>query len=243
MRLVVFSDIHGNLSAIKVVLDDIKQKYNVDGIALLGDIIDYGPRPNQVISILESLSVPIICNLFGNHERALFSNDLTRFSSDRGRRSLLYTRSILDDHSFAYIKRMNSCAMSVVTIDEKRILFVHGDLSDPYWGKLPFDEMQDEKYAQFDYVFSGHTHTPRLEEMYYKCDNNSKMRDRHRTIFINPGSVGQPRNHNRRAQYLYIDFESETIHFNAVEYDVDNEIAMFSDKIDGFYAERLLYGI
>lgn len=242
MKLIVLSDIHANLSAIKAVITDFTEKYAADAIAILGDIVDYGPHPNQVISTLESLDLPVVCNLFGNHEKALFSDELVRFSSDRGRQSLLYTKSVLSNHSFEYIGRMNHDAMLVTTIAGKDVLFVHGDLSDCYWGKFPLDEMKDDKYARYDYVFSGHTHTPRLEERYYKCDNPG-MRDQHRTVFINPGSVGQPRNQNANAQYVYLDFDSETIHFNAVGYDVAGEIASFPEEVDKFYAERLLYGI
>ena len=67
-KFVVLSDIHANLSALKAVIQDFKDKYSPDGVILLGDLINYGMRPNEVISEIKLLSLefPIICNLHGN---------------------------------------------------------------------------------------------------------------------------------------------------------------------------------
>ena len=61
MKLIVLSDIHANLSAIRAVITDFTEKYAADAIAILGDIVDYGPHPNLVISTLESLTLRRLC--------------------------------------------------------------------------------------------------------------------------------------------------------------------------------------
>lgn len=64
-----------------------------------------------------------------------------------------------------------------------------------------------------------------------------------KTVFINPGSVGQPRNQNPRAQYVYIEVDSGSVHFNAVSYDIESERNLYPDGIDPFYKDRILTGI
>ncbi|MDY6323634.1 MAG: metallophosphoesterase [Catonella sp.] len=84
MQLIVLSDIHGNLTALNAVLDNIHEHYEPDAIAILGDFIDYGMRSNEVIERVKAIQIPIVCNIWGNHERAIMLNDYTRFSSQRG---------------------------------------------------------------------------------------------------------------------------------------------------------------
>ena len=104
-KFVILSDIHANLTALKAVLSDIQaQGYLPDAVVILGDIINYGMRPNEVISELEKLSYPIVVNLMGNHEKALLDGDLSHFSTERGKQMLQYTSSILSESSLLYIK-------------------------------------------------------------------------------------------------------------------------------------------
>ena len=103
-KFVILSDIHANLTALKAVLSDIQaQGYLPDAVVILGDIINYGMRPNEVISELEKLSYPIVVNLMGNHEKALLDGDLSHFSTERGKQMLQYTSSILSESSLLYL--------------------------------------------------------------------------------------------------------------------------------------------
>lgn len=243
MRIILLSDIHGNLSALNAVIDDFSNKYSPDGIILLGDIINYGMRPNEVIDKLEHIELPIFVNIFGNHEKALLDGDTSHFSTERGKKLLDYTRSILNYHTIDYIK--NNCdskGFSEFEIDKKKILVIHGSLSNPYWGKMNDSEMNDSAYSNYDYVLSGHSHIPHLVEKFYECDAPA-YRNKKRTVFLNPGSVGQPRNHNPRAQYLYIDIESEIFKFNSVSYDIEKERSLYNQQVDEFYSLRLINGI
>lgn len=244
-KLIVISDIHGNLSALNSVIKDFEARhYCPDALVVLGDNINYGMRPNSVISVLEELSkrYDILVNLSGNHEKALIDGDTTHFSTERGKQVLDYTRSVVTAQSLSYIKRLTTKGFMECEINGKKILFIHGSISDPFWGKLDRLTMDDERYAEYDYVISGHSHIPHMTEFFFKSDRQD-YRNKKRTIFLNPGSVGQPRNHNPRAQYLYMDLSSETFHFNSVEYDVESEQALYTGEIDNFYSERLNKGI
>lgn len=243
MKIVVLSDIHANLSALNAVIDDFQNKYVFDLIIVLGDIINYGMRPNETLKKIKSLSPH--CCLFGNHEKALMSNDSSRFSTERGKQILYYTAKQLTMESLEYINsEMEHSGMSIIESDNKRILLVHGTLSDPYWGKMTNEEQGNSRYAAFDIVISGHSHIPDYTVVLFDDQSQIEYRKKHKTIFLNPGSVGQPRNHNPQAQYLYIDTETESFAFNSVKYDIAVEQRLFDGKeVDPFYKHRLEKGI
>ena len=95
-RYAILSDIHGNLHALNAVMDDLKD--NFDNIILLGDLIDYGMQSNEVVEFIkDNLSSKIICNIWGNHERAILTHDFNFFSSKRGVESAKFTDSQLSD--------------------------------------------------------------------------------------------------------------------------------------------------
>ena len=240
MRIAVLSDIHGNLSALGNVLDDA-ESMGVERFILLGDVIDYNMHSNEVIGLLNKIDDRILCNIWGNHEYAIMNDDYDRFSSDRGRESAKHTRSILTKESFDYIRRMDSKGRTELNIDGKKILCIHGDMTDNYWSSIRVSS-DFSLYEGYDYVLSGHSHIPHFFEEFYKVDNPG-MRNKKKCIFINPGSVGQPRNHNNKAQYCIIDFGTEEISFRRIEYDIDSEMDAFDGSVDDFYRDRLRNGV
>ena len=246
-ELIVLSDIHGNLSALRAVVKDFQTNYSPDALILLGDLIDYGMRSNEVISEIKKLErqYQVVCNLWGNHEVAVMCPEehLCRFSSDRGRAMLAYTQKKLSADSIAYLQTgMESGGRKVITLGNKRILCLHGDWTDPYWGKMDNTNLSGINYAAYDYVFSGHTHIPHHLEVFYEIDF-PELRNRKKTVFFNPGSVGQPRNHNPRAQYLYVNLVEERYLHNSVEYDIAEEQSLYTEETDVFYRDRLSKGI
>lgn len=243
MRIVLLSDIHANVTAFKAVLDDIKSPDGVDAFAIVGDLVNYGPRPNETIEMVKGLDKPLLVNIWGNHEYSLFGGSLDRFATDRGRAVLQYSNSILTPESRNYLdKEMEHGGSQKYQIEGKSFLFMHGNLDDPYWGKFGIDKMNDERFREYDYVISGHSHVPHYVEHFFASENVA-YRNKKRTIFINPGSVGQPRNHNPYAQYGILDIESGNYEHRAVWYDVKEEQKLFSDNVDEFYKERLTLGI
>ena len=237
MRLVLLSDIHANVTAFKAVYEDIQNMGPLDSYVILGDLV------NEVIDMVDQLSRKILVNIWGNHEYSIFGGSLDRFATDRGRSVLQYTNSILTEDSRAYLdKKMNHQGYETCKIEGKRVLFIHGNLDDPYWGKFGVDKMADERYAAYDYVISGHSHIPHYVEFFFPSDNEA-YRNKKRTIFINPGSVGQPRNHNPYAQYSILDTQTGHYEHRSVWYDVEKEQALFDDRVDVFYKNRIKLGI
>lgn len=243
MRLVLLSDIHANVTALQAVLKDIEGIGKFDSYALLGDLVNYGPRPNEVIDMVKQLSKPLLVNLWGNHEYSIFGGSLDKFATDRGRAVLNYTNTILTEESKTYLDNyLNHQGKEEIEIIDSRILFVHGNLDDFFWGKFGIDKMNDERYAEYDFVISGHSHVPYYVEYFFSCDN-LEYRNKKRTIFINPGSVGQPRNHNPFAQYGILDLKTGNYEHRCVWYDVEAEQKLFNGCVDTFYKTRLTFGI
>lgn len=243
MRLVLLSDIHANVTALDAVLRDIDTIGEIDAYILLGDLVNYGPRPNEVIDMVQQLSQKLLVNLWGNHEYSLFGGSPEKFATDRGRAVLKYTDSILTTGSRQYVDaQMIHNGYKESLIDYRQFLFMHGNLDDPYWGKFGIDKMNDKRFAKYDYVISGHSHIPHYVEYFFPSENK-EYRNKKRTIFINPGSIGQPRNHTPFAQYGILDTTIGNYEHRSVWYDVKAEQILFADMVDPFYKERLTLGI
>lgn len=242
MQVLVMSDIHGNLAALEAVMDLARSCPDIAGCILLGDLIDYGMHSNEVISEIEKIPFPILCNIWGNHEQAVCLEDYERFSSERGRNSARNTRAHLNEASWKYM-RENMIRDGFLRFDVagKKCLAVHGSLEDYYWKSLSFaGELLS--YREYDYVFSGHAHIPHFVEKFYKAEDQ-EHRNQKKTVFINPGSVGQPRNHTPGAQFAVLDFETGAVMFQNVAYDIKREQAAFAGEVDLFYRDRLELGI
>lgn len=241
MKVLIMSDIHGNMEALKAVREYLKV-IKADKLILLGDLIDYGPHSNEVIEFIRNMPYEVVCNIRGNHEEAIIENNYEKFSSHRGKQCAQYTKSILNVSSWNYINYvMCPYSKQEFELEGKKCLAVHGSLEDSQWKAIsPEDNL--EKYQIYDYVFSAHSHLPHAFSRYYYVDN-PMYRNKKRTMFINPGSVGQPRNHNPRAQFSLWDTKTDEISMCCVEYNIRSEQLCFPDIIDKFYKDRLEIGI
>ena len=235
MKVCVLSDIHANLTALRAVVAHCREKHGELPIIHLGDVIDYCMRPNETIRELRQLQPRMLANIRGNHEMAFFGVEAERFSSPRGRAANEFTKQMIGADCLSFIERM-TIGVKELTLDGRRIMCVHGDASDLYWGKMKCEEMSGTAYVGMDFVLSGHTHVPHLK---YVCDKNTGRR----TVFVNPGSVGQPRNCNPHAQYAVVDLESAAVSFESVAYDVKFEQSLFTEALHPYYRDRLERGI
>ncbi len=245
-KYLILSDIHGNVSAFDAVLAECSQD-DFTGIIILGDCIDYGMRSNEIIQKLISLEKEewknkIIVNIWGNHEKLVVDKDLERLSSDRGRVMAQYTAKQLSSESVDYINAvMNRTGKQEFDLGNLHCLAVHGSLEDNYWKAIAPDNLRGE-YNRFDIVFGGHSHYSHCFTKFYECDD-PELRNKKAVTFINPGSVGQPRNQNPYAQYAILYLPSKRVELRAVEYDIRKEQSLFPEEIDKFYRDRLVRGV
>ena len=238
----ILSDIHGNLFALKEVFEDLNNQ-KIDQIILLGDLVDYGMQSNEVVEFIKNeFSSKIICNIWGNHEKAILTHDFNHFSSKRGVESAKFTDSVLSDDSKKYLNdNLIHNGKYEFEIDEKSVLAVHGSLTDYYW-KAIFPDNLNGNYSNFDIVLSGHSHYPHVFQHFYEVDNPS-MRNKKAVLFINPGSVGQPRNHNPNAQYAILDTETMGVELKSVKYLKEEAMNLYDGIVDDFYRKRLENGV
>ena len=241
-KYAILSDIHGNLFALKEVINDLNNQ-NIDSIILLGDLIDYGMQSNEVIDFIkDNLSSKIICNIWGNHEKAIMTKDFNHFSSQRGIDSAKFTESQLNAGSKDYLNNnLIHEGRYEFEIENKKVLAVHGSLNDFHW-KAIFPDNLNGDYFDFDIVLSGHSHYPHVFRHFYDADNPD-MRNKKAVLFINPGSAGQPRNHNPNAQYAILDTDSMGVELRYVKYPNDKAMNLYDGSIDDFYRLRLENGI
>lgn len=238
----ILSDIHGNLYAFEKVVEDMDQ-FDIEGIILLGDLIDYGMQSNEVVEYISSnWKDRIICNIWGNHERAILTPDYNRFSSQRGVDSAKHTASQLSELSVEYLNiNLIHEGLYEFELGDKRILAVHGSLDDNYWKAIGPDNVRGD-YSSYDVVLSGHSHYTHMFSRFYEADAPER-RNKHAVFFINPGSVGQPRNHNPAAQYALLDINTMAVNLRAVKYDVESAMALYDGSVDDFYKSRLKKGV
>ncbi len=245
-KYLVLSDIHGNVSAFDAVMADCSG-IDFAGVILLGDLIDYGMRSNEIVQKLITLEDgawkgKILVNIWGNHEKLVVDKDLERLSSDRGRVMARYTAKQLTTESVDYINNsMNKSGIQEFDLNGLKCLAVHGSLEDNYWKAIGPDNLRGD-YIEYDFVFGGHSHYSHCFTHFYSIED-PELRNKKAVTFVNPGAVGQPRNQNPCAQYAVLTLPSKSVELRAVEYDIAYEQSLFPEEIDEFYKTRLTRGV
>lgn len=245
-KYLILSDIHGNVSALEAVLSDCSNE-EFSGVILLGDLIDYGMRSNDVVNRIVELEKTIwknklLVNIWGNHEKLVMDKDLERLSTDRGREMARYTASHLDAESISYINEcMNKRGKQSILLEDCRVLALHGSLEDEFWKAIGPGKLLGD-YRDYDIVLGGHSHYSHCFTEFYEVEKPER-RNKKAVMFINPGSVGQPRNHNPYAQYAVLSLPSRRVELRAVKYDVEYEQSLYPKEIDAFYKDRLTFGV
>lgn len=206
MKILVISDVHSNVEALKAVLKIPHYK-----VIFAGDIVDYGPRPKECIKILKDVSDKMVR---GNHDNAVAFNVDCRCSKKMHKLSVetrKYTKLVLNNEEVKLLRGLP--LKEEFEIDNKRFFMVHASNSDPLFTYLP-PSMPKEKFKEefsninADFIIYGHTHFPLI------------LKDVVKGSIINPGSVGQPRDGDWRASCAIIDTETNEIEIKRVEYDI-----------------------
>jgi diadenosine tetraphosphatase ApaH/serine/threonine PP2A family protein phosphatase len=211
VRRALISDIHGNLEALEVVLDDIKSQ-GITEIFCLGDIIGYGPNPRECIDrVMENCRV----TLLGNHDQgAMFDPDGFNIGAER---AIFWTREQLESSNDRENneRRWEFLGELPRTFRADPFLFVHGSprnpLSEYIFPEDIYNHRKMERLFQLvdRYCFQGHTHVPGVFTegfQFYapeEIDNEYTLGDG--KLMINVGSVGQPRDGDPRACYVILD--------------------------------------
>lgn len=221
MHILVISDIHANLNALEAVIQDAG---SFDQIWCLGDVVGYGPEPNECIRRLREFD--LIC-LAGNHDLAVAGKlALWDFTQD-AREVIFWTRHWLETTHMDWLGSLPAVPLPV----GHGITLVHASLHDPVWEYIVTREIARDNLGLLEtpVCLYGHSHMPvmfrkpwdGLKVLEENLRVNSPLRLMpHDRVFINPGSVGQPRDEDPRAAYALLDSSSMTFTLRRVQYDI-----------------------
>jgi predicted phosphodiesterase len=240
VRIAVVSDVHSNLSALEAVLAAVDAA-PPDEIWCLGDVVGYGPRPNECCEIVEARAD--IC-LGGNHDLAVRGTiDLAEFSGDAAV-AARWTRGVLSEPAAAFLAGLEPEG------ERDEVALYHGSARDPVWEYVLSDEAAASTLALSPrpLVLVGHSHVA-LEVAWVDDVLSGGLAPAGTTVatrgrvLLNPGSVGQPRDGDPRAAYLLLDLELKTATFHRVDYDVERtQTEMRAAGLPETLAARLTHG-
>jgi len=199
MRYGIIADIHGNLEAFEAVLAKLKGK--ADQILCAGDMVGYGPNPNECVEIIRGENIPSVA---GNHDKALVNEFPLGLFNEAAAEAIRWTQKVITQENLELIKNLP------LKLEYPGFDIVHGSLLEPLSEYLTSMAVAVPTFNLMNKprLFVGHTHKPlRL-----------KYQDKE---IINPGSVGQPRDGDPAAAYLLYDDEKQEVQLFRVEYDIE----------------------
>ncbi len=218
-RIGIISDIHSNLAALDAVIGAVG---SVDGWWCLGDIVGYGPQPNEVIEAIQDLQATCIR---GNHDDGVQRlDDLSWFNSLAGL-ALEWTAKQLSEQSWRFLRDLPER----VSIDGYHL--VHGSPRHALTEYVTNAQIAESslRLVEEDVCFIGHTHVPSSfvqpstkdsVDVSHRLDGENAHFDSGARQIINAGSVGQPRDGDPRAAYGILNTDERTFTWVRVPYDV-----------------------
>ena len=238
--IALISDIHANLEALQVILEDL-ENHSPDLVVNLGDVVGYGPNPQEVSEIVDQISD---ISVLGNHDYALYSRDFTHFNY-MPRAILEWSRTVMKEETISMISSYPPFSLLPLGEQLGHMLFVHGSPNNPLqdyidadlpdWAYDIFFQITQEMSSDIKYLVVGHTHQP----MQYTHAGK---------VLLNPGSIGQPRDHDPRASYMILERTPDHPEFKIsnirLEYDVEQTCSKIENLgLPSFMAHRLRKGI
>ena len=236
----VLGDIHANLDALTVVLDDCRAQGVTDYLCT-GDVVGYNACPHECLEIVRGLGCPIV---MGNHDHYVSSQQNLEDFNPHAAAVIEWTRQQLTDDEMDFLGSLPFVSTRM------GITLVHSTMDNPEGFGYVFDHLQAEAHFTHQVTpicFHGHTHCPMIYEKQmgavYRIDAQDFRIPIGRKYFINVGSVGQPRDGDPRAAYVLYDPKARTVRFRRLEYDVESaQRKILEAGLPRRLAERLSVG-
>ena len=243
MKIGIISDIHSNYEAISSVLKNTKE---IDEFICLGDIVGYGPDPNDCIEKIRDLNCRCVA---GNHDFAAAGKLDINYFNDTAKTAILWTSFQLKKENLNFLKSLKK----IVKL-KNNVIAVHGSPQNPlleYILDKTTASLIFSKYS-FKILFIGHSHlsgcfsfNENNKQVDYKNLSNGGYIDisKNKRYIINCGSVGQPRDGNSEASYGIYDLIYNTINIYRVSYPVHlTQDKIINAGLPRSLADRLSYG-
>lgn len=220
MRVALLSDIHANLVALEAVLAALPE---VEAIWVTGDTVGYGPDPADVLALLREKGAVMVA---GNHDRAAATGEgILRFNAYAAAAAKLH-------RAWLSAEERDHLASLPLTREVGGFTLVHGSLRDPAWEYVTTQSQADAtlRAARTPHCCNGHTHVPRI----FRLEGR---------MLVNPGSVGQPRDHDPRAAYALLRTDTAGVTLERAAYDVaKTQRRIRARGLPSFLADRLALG-
>jgi predicted phosphodiesterase len=237
MRIAILSDIHANLEALETALTYIGEN-NVDKIFCLGDIVGYGPNPNECVELIADNCEQVI---IGNHDHAVLGLTSIEYFNDFAKISTAWTAKNISTKNREYLANLPFKYQN-----EDVYCLVHSTPSEP--AQWHYILSESDAYNEFNHFkqhvcFIGHSHFPIVfSKKGFSRERKLKLEKRNKYI-VNVGSIGQPRDGNPKTCFCIYNPDKNMVEYVRLEY----EISKTRDKIikEGlpvFLADRLTRG-
>ena len=248
MRTLVLSDLHANATALEAALDSTKDRW--DRVVCLGDVVGYGPDPNEVCNKIRAIGARTIR---GNHDKAAAGLMPTDDFNPTAKAAVDWTRSQLSPDNLKWLTELPKGPLEV-----EGIVLVHGALQDEdEYVFTPAQALEGLLDASQPVIFFGHTHhqggfsyqtatnsleilpiRPRPSETLAPLRLEAKGR-----YLLNPGAIGQPRDGDPRAAFAIADLKYQVVEFWRVSYDVPSvQTRMRAAHLPEALIQRLTFG-
>jgi predicted phosphodiesterase len=246
MKIGVIADVHGNLEALEAVLSAL-QSESIDRLVCLGDLVGYGPDPEACIERIQAVTDLVAA---GNHDWAAVGKTPIEWFNDPAKKVIEWTEARLSKEAKAYLTDLPT------VFETEGIICVHaspdGSSDWPYL-LTPFDVFTHWGDDRKPVVLYGHTHVPdgfARSNGRFKRHANAGLPDTEirysdfEAVFINPGSIGQPRDGSPEAAFGVIDGGRGVFRFMRTAYPVRKaQEKMRQYGLPVKLIERLAYGL
>ncbi|MBI2170792.1 MAG: metallophosphoesterase family protein [Chloroflexi bacterium] len=242
MLTLILGDIHGNLEAFQAVLKHAQAHGGFEQLWCLGDTVGYGPDPGPCIDLLRQYA-PL--NVAGNHDYASVGQaDLNMFNPAAAF-ACRWTAKNLSESQTSYLKGLP------LTLRQGAFTMAHGSLRDPLWEYLLNTEAAEATFRLLTTprCLVSHSHVPFLcadapqGPIFLSPPEAAPVALNNEPVILNPGAVGQPRDGDPRASYLFYDDAGPSVTLHRVEYDIQaTQKKMAQAKLPEPLISRLAHG-
>jgi diadenosine tetraphosphatase ApaH/serine/threonine PP2A family protein phosphatase len=242
VRIAVISDIHANLHALDAVVSDIDAA-EVDQEWCLGDLVGYGPRPNECVDLVRERASLSLC---GNHDLAVLGSlEMSEFSGDAAA-AAIWTQGVLGEQQRTWLASLEPEGRA-----EGAELF-HGSPRNPIWDYVLSEGAAFESLRETTapLVLVGHSHVALALSLSAEtlagglAPAGTTADLASGRWLLNPGSVGQPRDGDARAAWALIDTDASRAEFRRVAYPIEKTQAEIRELgLPSALAARLAHGI
>lgn len=240
MRIAIISDIHGNYLALEKVFADIDRQ-DVDEVICLGDIVGYGPMPNECVELVKERS---LISLMGNHDAAALGKDSIDTFNTNAQKAIIWTKDILSEEAKQYLSTASWL------YSNGNYTYVHSSPNKPEeWTYIATIHQAMEQFAFFNgqVCFVGHTHVAIIfaqnQFSHLSSRNENLVFENSERYIVNVGAVGQPRDYDPRACYGILDTENNSFEFRRLEYDIKKTQELMQEVgLPKYLIERLVDG-